>query len=46
MCGNLLSIVKYNDLGPVQTMPKSRGEVSLFWTKPCREEKPLTEKVH
>jgi hypothetical protein len=24
-----------------RTMPKSRGEASLFWTKLCREEKPL-----
>ena len=28
-------------LGPVQTMPKSRGEASFFWTKLCWEEKPL-----
>ena len=28
-------------LGPLQTMPKSRGEASLLWTKLCREEKPL-----
>jgi hypothetical protein len=28
-------------LGPVQTMPKSRGEASLLWTKLCREEKSL-----
>ena len=27
--------------GPVLTMPNSRGEASLFWTKLCREEKPL-----
>jgi hypothetical protein len=28
-------------LGPVQTMSKSRGEASLFWTKLCGEEKSL-----
>ena len=28
-------------LGPLHTTAKSRGEVSLLWTKLCREEKRL-----
>jgi len=36
-----MSIVNIHSLGPVHTMPKSRGEASLLWTKLCREEKPL-----
>jgi hypothetical protein len=39
--GLFFMLSNFHQLGPVQTMPKSRGEASLFWTKLCREEKPL-----